>query len=208
MLRLGEVRTQSNPYMNPYNHSRPQNVSRIEGSFIEENPGFTTSVFRTGHLLRPTQQSEQEAELTSITTELLDCMCVWKLLWVDDFRTSVQFVHKHLILQSPIPFQDSIYLIIQLYLDTIQTLIVGLQQELRSIASLRYSFIYPITDTTNEYKCVLQLLWQTSGQRELYLGRDDWKQLCERYVRNVGMTCKWMVDIHPDFYKDKFIVYK
>lgn len=80
MLRLGEVRTQSNPYMNPYNHSRPQNVSRIEGSFIEENPGFTTSVFRTGHLLRPTQQSEQEAELTSITTELLDCMCVWKLL--------------------------------------------------------------------------------------------------------------------------------
>ncbi len=91
---------------------------------------------------------------------------------------------------------------------TIQTLIVGLQQELRTIASLRYSSVYPITDTTNEYKCVLQLLWQTSGQQEMYLGREAWKRLCERYVRTVGMTCKWMVDIHPDFYKDRFLVYK
>ena len=76
MLRLGEVKTQSNPYMNPYNHSRPQNISRIESSFVEDNPAFTTSVFRTGHLLRPVQQSEQEAEIASITKELLDCMNV------------------------------------------------------------------------------------------------------------------------------------
>ena len=74
MLRLGEVKTQSNPYMNPYNQSRPQNISRIESSFVEENPAFTTSIFRTGHLLRPVQQSEQEAEIASITKELLDCM--------------------------------------------------------------------------------------------------------------------------------------
>ena len=75
MLRLGEVKTQPDPYMNPYNHSKRQNISRIENSFVEENPAFTTSVFRTGHLLRPVQQPEQEEEIASITKELLDCMC-------------------------------------------------------------------------------------------------------------------------------------
>lgn len=71
MMRLGEIRTASNPYMNAYNHSRPQNISRVEGSFSEESP-FTTSVFRTGHFVRPPQQdSAQETSLHG--TELLDC---------------------------------------------------------------------------------------------------------------------------------------
>ena len=72
MMRLGEIRTSSNPYMNAYNHSRPQNISRVEGSFTEESP-LTTSVFRTGHFVRPAQQEDSVQEASLLATELLDC---------------------------------------------------------------------------------------------------------------------------------------
>ena len=71
MMRLGEIRTASNPYMNAYNHSRPQNISRVEGSFTEESP-FATSVFRTGHFVRPPQQEELVQEASLLATDL-DC---------------------------------------------------------------------------------------------------------------------------------------
>ena len=58
MLRLGEIETRSNPYMNPYNHSRPQNISRIDQSFTDDYQPFTTTVFRTGHYSRASQQKE------------------------------------------------------------------------------------------------------------------------------------------------------
>lgn len=74
MLRLGEIESRSNPYLNPYNHSRPQNISRIDQSFTEDYQPFTTTVFRTGHYSRNLPKSEdQPSELSSLTRDLLNC---------------------------------------------------------------------------------------------------------------------------------------
>lgn len=76
MLRLGEIESRSNPYLNPYNHSRPQNISRIDQSFTEDYQPFTTTVFRTGHYSKPLSKSEdQPSELSSLTRDLLNCIC-------------------------------------------------------------------------------------------------------------------------------------
>lgn len=100
----------------------------------------------------------------------------------------------------------------ELHVETLQALIAGFQQELRQVAELRHSFVYQVSDTTREYKCVLQLLLQPvaalRGQAEQYLGREGWKRLCERSARSVRAECVWMVDVNPDSFKEKFALYQ
>lgn len=73
MLRLNELKATSNPYMNPYNHSRPQNISRIDGSFIDDH-AFSNTVYRTGHYSRIAPRPEDPSlETSSITRDLLNC---------------------------------------------------------------------------------------------------------------------------------------
>ena len=73
MLRLDDVKAASNPYMNPYNHSRPQNTSYIGSSFID-NHAFSNTVYRTGHYSRIAPRADETSpETSSITHDLLNC---------------------------------------------------------------------------------------------------------------------------------------
>ena len=75
MLRLDDVKAASNPYMNPYNHSRPQNISHIDSSFID-NHAFSNTVYRTGHYSRIAPRTDESSpDTSSITRDLLNCRC-------------------------------------------------------------------------------------------------------------------------------------
>lgn len=103
-------------------------------------------------------------------------------------------------------------MLVWLHVETLQVLIAGFQQELRPVAELRHSFVYQVSDSTREYKCVLQLLWEPvaalRGQAEQYLSREGWRRLCERTARSVRAECVWMVDVNPDSFRERFVLYQ
>lgn len=99
-------------------------------------------------------------------------------------------------------------------LDIIQTIVTNIQQELLHVATLRHFTVYRVTDTSNENRCVLSFVWRpVLGEQSLSLmverafGKDAWKELCTKYCSGYRIRCDTMVDIHPNYCNDKFLVY-
>ena len=204
MLRLGEMKTASNPYMNPYNHSRPQNTSHIDSSFID-NHAFNNTVYRTGHYSRIAPRTDESSlDTSSITRDLLNCPFSFLLLSLDDFRPNVEFVHKELIVSSPT-------LILQ---EALRAVVNALQQELVGVALLRYSSFFKVVDTSEENKWVITTIWSPVSDSsslstvvDTAFEKTSWRKMCDRYLLLQNMKCDWMVDIHPNYSKCKFLVY-
>ena len=91
----------------------------------------------------------------------------------------------------------------------------NLQQELLQTAVLRHVSFYPVTDTSSEWKCVLSLVWAPSPRSEHNLGglmdavfvKERWRRTCDKYLSLYNLHCDWMIDLHPDYCRDKFSLY-
>lgn len=82
------------------------------------------------------------------------------------------------------------------------------------MAVLRHFTVYRVTDTSNENKCVLSFVWRpvvseqsASGMIDRTFGKEKWKELCVKYFSGYRIQCDTMVDIHPNYCSDKFLVY-
>lgn len=99
-------------------------------------------------------------------------------------------------------------------LDIIHGVVSTIQQQLSHIAVLRHFTFYRVTDTTDDNKCVLSFIWcpiitdqNLSHMVEQSFGKDVWKRMCVQLFTAYQIQCDSMVDIHPNYSNDKFLVY-
>lgn len=95
--------------------------------------------------------------------------------------------------------------------EVIRSFFATLQQELINVASLRHSSFFPVVDSDSSYKYVLLMVWMprsyVNGTVESVFGKEAWRDVCNKHISSYGLKCDWMVDIHPDYCVDKFLVY-
>ncbi|CBK20790.2 uncharacterized protein [Blastocystis hominis] len=192
--RLRTIRDMNIPKnysMNAYTHISRQNVSRIEDSF-SESQAFPTSVFRSGHIIQP---SERRSNASDTSTSVLSALPSYS------FRTNLEYIHKNVVVSSLFAISEEV----------IRSFFAAMQQELIKVASLRHSSFFPVMDSDSSYKYVLMMVWMPrsyiNGTVESVFGKEAWRDVCNKHVNSYGLKCDWMIDIHPDYCIDKLLVY-
>lgn len=197
--------------MNAYTHISRQNVSRIEDSF-SESQAFPTSVFRSGHIIQPSERRSNASDTSiSVLSALPSCLDRSVGSPVDSFRTNLEFIHKNVVVSSLFAISEGFAAFSRSAVEVIRSFFAAMQQELIKVASLRHSSFFPVMDSDSSYKYVLMMVWMprsyVNGTVESVFGKEAWRDVCNKHVTSYGLKCDWMIDIHPDYCVDKLLVY-
>ena len=98
--------------------------------------------------------------------------------------------------------------------EALSAVVNALQQELIGVAVLRYSSFYQVVDTSSDSKYVITTIWSPVSDAsslsrvvDTAFEKSTWRKTCDRFLLLQNLKCDWMVDIHPNYSKCKFLVY-